>query len=302
MVAVVEDIGDPDMMAELPIIVISSGLTGLAVFHLAISCQSLRHAAGNRRLTDTKSRRQGMTLWVAGGWLMSVVPAGWARLIRAVYKKSAKTLTLAGKSEADFDDFLGVRLIFGLAGLASPALLGAETVPALISGAVLAMFSQSFPQLWLEEKARERQAELSRSLPDFLGLLAMAIEAGLGLERAIGLCCDRLTTPLTAIFRETLAEIELGKPRSEAFRALAEATGNTDISLMIAAVLQAEQLGTPLFLALKSQARAGRQRQKDVIRESSAKAPIKMLFPIAGLILPSLLIVIMGPAFLHFIG
>jgi Flp pilus assembly protein TadB len=302
MVVVVEDIGYSHMIFELPITVVSSGLAGLAVFHLALTCRRSRQGVENGRLTGVKSRPREISLWRTGGWLMSLMPAGWVALIRACYQRSGKTLVLAGKSEADLIDFSGVRLIFGLGGLALPVLLGARPLPALIIGGFLAIFGQSLPQLWLEGQARERQAELSRLLPDFLGLLAMAIAAGLGLERAIVLCCDRLKNPLTELFRQTMAEIEVGKARSDAFRGLMETTGSNDIALLVGAVLQSEQLGTPLALALKSQAEAGRQRQKEAIRELSAKAPIKMLFPIAGLILPALLIVIMGPAFLHFIG
>ena len=97
-----------------------------------------------------------------------------------------------------------------------------------------------------------------------------------------------------------MTEIELGRPRRRSFQELADRNQNDGLTWFIASVLQAEKLGSPLAGSLREQAKAGRLRQSELVKELSATAPVKMLFPIAGLILPALLIVIIGPAFLQF--
>jgi tight adherence protein C len=64
----------------------------------------------------------------------------------------------------------------------------------------------------------------------------------------------------------------------------------------VAAIIQSEQLGVSMANVLRIQSDGMRVKRRQRAEEEAQKAPIKMLFPMAILIFPSLLIILLGPA------
>ncbi|HEB12330.1 MAG TPA: type II secretion system F family protein [Actinobacteria bacterium] len=163
------------------------------------------------------------------------------------------------------------------------------------------LIAQRYPQYMRYIKAKERRSGIVSLLPEFADMMAIAVDAGLSFDRAVQLYCEKFDNTVCELFSSALKEIALGKSRRRVFIETAQKSQIDDLRWLVAAVLQSEQLGTPLVKALREQAKASRERQKERTEELSATASVKMLFPIAGLILPSLMILIMGPAFLRFL-
>jgi tight adherence protein C len=159
-----------------------------------------------------------------------------------------------------------------------------------------AVIGYQLPELWLQSKINRRQKEILRALPDALDLLMICVEAGLGFNAAMARVQSKWEGELSLIFQRVLREMQLGKPRREALRDMADRVGLSELTSFVAAVIQSEQLGVSMANVLRVQSEAMRVKRRQLAEEEAQKAPIKMLFPMAFLIFPSLLIILLGPA------
>ena len=169
----------------------------------------------------------------------------------------------------------------------------------VIVGAVVGFF---LPQLLVQAKIDRRQQDIVKALPDALDLLTVCVEAGLGFDAAMGKVAEKWETDLSLEFARVNREIQLGKARREALRAMADRLGVADLTSFIAAVIQTEQLGVSLSKVLRIQADQMRVRRRQRAEQKAHKAPLIMLIPMVLLIFPTLLIILMVPAFLMMIN
>lgn len=156
----------------------------------------------------------------------------------------------------------------------------------------------SLPDLWFKQKCSARKKELEAALPDFLDVMVICLQAGLNFEKGLKIYCLKFKNALSEEFMKLLEQMATGKSQQAALEELADCLSLDSISLLAAAVGQAKKLGTPLTDALKQISALVRENQKRAVKELVAKAPVKMLFPTAILILPALLLVVIGPMLL----
>jgi tight adherence protein C len=156
-----------------------------------------------------------------------------------------------------------------------------------------------FPQIWLTSKINHRQKEIRKAMPDALDLLTICVEAGLGFDAAMAKVSEKWESELSLAFARVIQEIQLGKIRREALRDMAERIGISEMTSFVAAVIQSEQLGVSMAKVLRIQSDQMRVRRRQAAEEEAHKAPVKMLIPMALLIFPSLMVVLMTPAVLR---
>ncbi len=215
-------------------------------------------------------------------------------------EKTRRKLQLAGLTDlVKLEDFIGLKLIFGFGlSLALLKVVAGYGFLGLILLAGTFFLGYWLPEFVIGAKARERQKLIKSALLDAMDLLAVTVEAGLSLDRGLYLYCQYFSGPLADEIKNTLAEIEIGESRRLAISRLAKRNDLRDLQLFVSGVIQAEKLGTPLVKALHVQVKAGRERHRRWVKEEAKKASIKMLFPVAGLILPALFAVFIGPVFI----
>jgi tight adherence protein C len=153
-----------------------------------------------------------------------------------------------------------------------------------------------FPQLWLQSRINARQLDVRRALPDALDLLTVCVEAGLGLEAAMAKVSDKWQNQLSLAFLRAIREIQLGKARRDAMRDMAERIGLPEMTSFVAAIIQSEILGVSLAKVLRIQSDQMRVRRRQLAEERARQAPVKMILPLALLIFPSILIILLTPA------
>jgi tight adherence protein C len=152
------------------------------------------------------------------------------------------------------------------------------------------------PDLWLRSRTDSRKVEIQNQLPDTIDLLTISVEAGLGFDQALGRIVSKSSNTLSREFAQVLQQMRLGIPRRDALRQMADRTGVDDVTQFVGAIVQAEQLGASVGRVLRVQSAEMRVRRRQRAQRLAQQAPIKMLFPMAFLILPSIFVVVLGPA------
>ena len=183
----------------------------------------------------------------------------------------------------------------GALGVALGVLIG---TPFAIGVALLIGVAMGFymPVLWLDQLVRQRRAELEAVLPNALDVVAISMEAGLGLDRALEQLVRHQEGPLTLLVARALREIELGRPRPEALEEMAAATGVEDFTSLVKGILHAERTGVPIARTIAAHSAQMRVKRRLKIRTEAARASLKILLPTVGCVFPTLWLILLGPA------
>jgi tight adherence protein C len=183
----------------------------------------------------------------------------------------------------------------GALGLGFGVLLGSPVAIGLLVliGVALGFF---MPVVWLNQLVRQRRAEIETSLPNALDVVAISMEAGLGLDRALEQLVRHQEGPLTLLVARALREIELGRSRAETLVEMAEATGVDDFTSLVRGILHAERTGVPIARTIAAHSAQMRVKRRLKIRTEAARASLKILLPTVGCVFPTLWLILLGPA------
>ncbi len=164
---------------------------------------------------------------------------------------------------------------------------------------ILAAVGFMLPDLWLTMAIARRRERVRLSLPDALDLLVICMEAGLGLDQAMIRVGRELAISNPDLSDELLLinmEQRAGKPRLDAWRNMADRTDLEVVRSFVSMLVQTERFGTPISRSLGTFADSLRLKRRQLAEELAAKTTIKMIFPLALFIFPSMFIVLLAPA------
>ena len=167
------------------------------------------------------------------------------------------------------------------------------TVAGILIGAYKA------PDIWLRNKVTKRSHAVRKGLPDALDLLVICAEAGLTVDAAFGRVAKELGRAYPELGDEFgLTAIELGflAERRNAFENLASRVDLEAIRGVVTTMIQTEKYGTPLASALRVLSAEFRNERMMRAEEKAARLPAIMTVPLILFILPTLFVVILGPA------
>jgi tight adherence protein C len=188
------------------------------------------------------------------------------------------------------------------AGLGLMFLSGRPSVLTVLVAVVVTAVAYFVPELLLYSRGQERQDAIGLELADTLDQMTIAVEAGLGFESAMARAGANGRGPLAEELVRTLQDIAVGQPRREAYLALAERTGVKDLARFIRAVVQADQYGVSIADVLRTQAQEMRLKRRQRAEEKAMQIPVKVIFPLILCILPTLFIVLLGPAVMDIVA
>jgi tight adherence protein C len=227
-----------------------------------------------------------------GGSLQKLLPLNFVEGIRHKLIQAGEPTTLVGflmGAAVCFTTMVAFGVVLVLSGSFSPALTPVVGVFCLLLGFMM-------PKVWLDNRTRLRQKMILKSLPDAFDLITTCVEAGLGLEAALGRVAEKVQGPFGEELTIMLRDVALGKLRRDALREVADRTGVPDLTSFINAVIQAETMGTSIAAVLRVQADQMRVKRRQRAEQEAQAAPIKMMFPLVLFIFPTMFIVILGPA------
>jgi tight adherence protein C len=165
-----------------------------------------------------------------------------------------------------------------------------------------ALLGYILPNVFLERRIANRKREIFDSFPDALDLTTVCVEAGLGLDAALARVGEEMRYKSPVLGEELhLVNLELraGGTRERALRNLALRTGVEEIDTLVAMLVQSDRFGTSVADSLRVHSENLRTKRRLRAEESAAKIPLKLLFPLIFFIFPSLLLVLLGPAFIN---
>jgi tight adherence protein C len=154
-----------------------------------------------------------------------------------------------------------------------------------------------YPDIWVDARAKERQEQIERELPDILDQTVIALESGLSFEGAMARISNNGTGPLAEEFKRTLQDMRLGMSRRSAYQALSDRTSVEDVKRFCKQILQAEEFGVSMASVVRNRASDMRVKRRYKAEELAQKIPVKIIFPLATCLMPVLFIVILYPTF-----
>ena len=199
---------------------------------------------------------------------------------------------------------IAAKLVLSLvaAGLGLLVVSGRPGTVTVLLAVVVTVVAYFLPELLLHSRGQERQQAIQLELADTLDQMTIAVEAGLGFESAMARAGSNGTGPLAEELMRTLQDIAVGQPRREAYLALADRTGVTDLRRFIRAVVQADAYGVSIADVLRTQAQEMRLKRRQRAEEKAMQIPVKVIFPLILCILPTLFIVLLGPAVMDIVA
>jgi tight adherence protein C len=215
-------------------------------------------------------------------------------------KRMRRNATLAGFGRRGVEGVLGLKAASTVAG-ATVLPLGLAVLGARPGGVILwtilgGLIGFFVPDIWISKRAEARQEQIRQTLPEVLDLMAIAVQSGMGLEGSIELVSRKIPGALGDELHRMLQEISLGSTRRQALQNLRERTDVDELSTFALALIQADQVGSPVADVLQTYAGEMRMLRRQRAREMAAKLPVKLIFPLLFAIFPAIMIVVIGPA------
>ena len=240
-------------------------------------------------------RESGLSIGGVVEHFEQVLPKSQAEISVALQR-----LTRAGyRNESAVRVFYGYKVFTPLALCAIALVSGlASLSPFFVYASCLGLGFLA-PDFWLGRKIKNRQKRMERGLPDVLDLLVICIEAGLSLDQATARTAQELKKAQPELCDEfgiLVLEQRAGRPRSDAWKHLAERTGVDSLRNLVSVLVQSEQFGTSVAKTLRVHSDTLRTQRMQAVEEMAAKTSVKLVFPLVFFIFPALFLVTLGPA------
>lgn len=181
----------------------------------------------------------------------------------------------------------------------SALLLAGSLILGVLFGVIAAYGGWRLPLLIVHRRASTRADVIDRELPNLIDQVVVTLEAGVGYSSSLQMAARRMPGPLGEEMRLALQEQRMGVALTESLAHLRDRVDSPNIRSFARAVTQGERLGVPIGQVMRDLSIDMRKRRRRAAEEAARKAPVKILFPLVLCILPSLLIVMLVPAFLQ---
>ncbi|MCO5168582.1 MAG: type II secretion system F family protein [Planctomycetes bacterium] len=219
------------------------------------------------------------------------------RLFDGMRRDISTKLVRAGKADTITpDEFIGFMLVSGCVG----AVVGLYFDLMIdVGGAAILAFAllvMALPLLSLGETIKRRQHSIRKLLPYTLDLLCLAVEAGLDFTAALNRIADNLDrSPFRDELRTLSRDLSMGKTRPEALRDMEKRIGLEELTSVVTALIQADELGASLGPTLRIQSRELQRKRFQRAEKKAMQAPVLMLIPLVLFIFPLVFLVIFAP-------
>jgi tight adherence protein C len=273
-----------------------------AVWYVGLTASEVKYA----RLAD--GRQQMRSLPLVFRLLLPFVSNvamlfRFKRLERYRARLDARLISAGYEGVLTAEEFLSIRLLLFIVAVPSsflfkPALEGLPAVGRFwpYGTVLMILYSMIYPVGWLKRVRNIRHRSMQKALPYVLDLMTLSVEAGLDFMSAIRKIIERrVMDPLGEELLRVFHEIQVGKTRRQALRDMGVRVDQPDLSSVVSALVQADELGVSLGTILRIMADQMRVKRFQRAEKLAYEAPVKMLGPLLLLIFPAVMLFLLGP-------
>lgn len=287
---------------------IGVGVMGITAFYLGLNLFSGELAgAASRRLEQQKRRpTNGLLKLCRPMYLALVYPYSQRLEVEDFRKKWKRRIISAGlEDELDVDDLLAYKIFLGFcvpaAMLIYFVVFGMGIPTWTMFGMVIGGYM--YPSIWVNGARKRRHEEIRLQLPFVIDLLTLSTEAGLDFIGALQKVVEKTRSgPLVSEIERMLQQIQLGTTRADSLRDFGWRIDLSEIASLVAVLVTADQMGSPLGAVLRVQSELIRTSRFVNAEKKGAAASQKLLFPLIFFIMPAVFIMIFGPVILGMLG
>ncbi|MEU0985363.1 DUF5936 domain-containing protein [Streptomyces sp. NPDC005953] len=188
------------------------------------------------------------------------------------------------------DRYAARRAVYGFLGvLAALSMLARGQ---FVLAILLFVYGLFWTDVIIKAAIRRRRADIERTLPDFLDVLAVVVSAGLGFRQALERVAEKYQGPWADELRITLRQMDMGVSRRDAFDQLRKRNDSDQVSKFVTALQQGEELGAPIVETLIQIATDMRRTDAQNARRNAARAVPKSTLVVTLIMLPATMILI----------
>jgi|GEM_PF-1237137 len=197
----------------------------------------------------------------------------------------------------DDDELVAVGAMMGvvftiLIGYTAAALVGWGWVWLALLGMPMGLLGL---QAHLKTRAKEREIEILRALPYMLDLLVLMLRSGTSLRIALGRVVEDYGRHAIGVeFGQVLAEIDVGAPRPDSFRKMSDRLKIADVTSLVDAIVQSEELGWPLAGTLERLADRLNSERLLMAQSKAGSAGVYVMLP-STLVLVATMLILFSP-------
>lgn len=195
----------------------------------------------------------------------------------------------------------GIALTGFMLGTLLFATVADPTRPALSILAVTIVIALSFfaTDMWIERRLTYRRMDVERAFPDALDLMLVCIEAGQGLDQAIGRVAVEIRRAAPILSEElqlVVAQLRAGKERNRVLVDFADRAGVEDVSAFVTVIKQADKFGVSISDTLRVYAAEMRNKRYMKAEEKANMMPVKLALGAIMFTVPPTIIILIGPS------
>ena len=159
-----------------------------------------------------------------------------------------------------------------------------------------------FEYVMLDSKIKQREKKLNNEAIYFFEVLTLSLQTGRNLAEAITITVNSVDGDLSLEFKEALRETGFGKSLTESLNDMQKRIPSDSINNIILALTQANVYGSSIISTMYNQIDYLREKRKMEIKAQISKIPTKISVISVFFFIPLILLIILGPVLLSFIG
>lgn len=154
----------------------------------------------------------------------------------------------------------------------------------------------------LERRIKLRQRIIEEESLTFFEILILSLETGRNLQESLHVTIESSNGILVDEFKEVLREVHYGKSLTEAMKDMTKTIPSDTVVGIISSLTDANLYGGSIIESLYNQLDYLKEKRKDLIKEEISKVPMKISIISVFFFIPLILLIILGPILLSYIG